>query len=138
MLLEPPSIDCNWKCAKSEKPLVQKWWVRTSRSEKCTPILIDVCNVGIAIPKFKVWVKKNEILSEIWNSISYTIFDQYKWNFVRIIISFVNDVAGKSAGLNQNCGCYTILNFWECLIFLDSGFKCITWPRNGEPSKFEI
>ena len=27
------------------------------------------------------------------------------------------DVAGKSAWLNQNCGFYTIFNFWECLFF---------------------
>ena len=61
--------------------------------------------------------------SEIENSIKSTILNQSIWNFVKITISWLLDVAGKSAWLIWNCGCYTIFNFWECLIFFDSDFS---------------
>ena len=54
------------------------------------------------------------------NSIKFIIFCQSIWNFVKITISYVLDVAAKSTWLDQNCGCYTTFNFLECLIFIVS------------------
>ena len=41
------------------------------------------------------------------------------------IISWVLFVAEKSTWLDQNCGYYTIFNFWECLILIGSDFISI-------------
>ena len=59
---------------------------------------------------------------KIENGKTSIIFGQSIWNFVKITISCVLDVAWKSASLHQNCGVYTIFNFWECLIFFDPDF----------------
>ena len=64
--------------------------------------------------------------SEIENSITSTFFNQSIWNFVEITFSLVLDIAGKSAWLNQNSRCYTILYFWECLSFFDSDFTFLS------------
>ena len=50
------------------------------------------------------------------------IFGKSIWKFVKITISWVIYVSEKSTWFDQNCGYYTIFNFWECLIFIDSDF----------------
>ena len=52
----------------------------------------------------KVWIIKNETISDIENSIISIIFGQSILNSVKITISLVIDVAGKTTWSDKKCG----------------------------------
>ena len=70
----------------------------------------------------KVWINKNETLSKIENSVKSTILIQSNWFSSNLKYMGDGYFDKVSYGLIKNYGCYTIFNFWECLIFYDSDF----------------
>ena len=70
----------------------------------------------------KVWINKNETLSKIENSVTSTILIQSNWSFSNLKYLWDGYFDKVSYGLIKNYRCYTISNFWECLIFYDSDF----------------
>ena len=70
----------------------------------------------------KVWINKNETLSKMENSVTSTILIQSSWFSSNLKYPWDDYFDKVSYGLTKNYGCYTIFNFWECLIFYDSDF----------------
>ena len=100
----------SWKRAEKINKyhsIISKFWGNTYHKQFSQKIIktiwICLCN--------KVSIIKNETFSEIENSITFITFGQSIWNFVKITISWVLDISGKSVWLDQNCGCYSIFNF---------------------------